>query len=610
MGMHGRGRGSGGGPGGLRLDSPDIRLREVDPRVYRRIFTFVRPHAGRLLLAALLMALSAFASLAGPYLTQLAIDDFIGRRDAAGLDLVAAAFLTTALLNWMSGYGQTYLVSWVGQTVIYDVRDALFRHLQRLGFRFYDAMSTGRIMARLMSDVDAINQLVSSGLVTIFADSLLLAAIMATMLKMNLRLALVSFITIPVLLAVIRFFRNRVRDAFMAMRRKAADMNANLAESISGVRVTQSFTREERNQEQFDDINEANRQANMEATAVWAMFFPAIEVVSAFGVTLVLWYGGYLIRGGDTGVTVGQVAAFILYLNRFFQPIRDLSQVYNLLQSAAVSAERIVEVLDQEPEVRDLPAALTLGRVQGEIRYEDVTFGYAPDRPVLRGINLRALPGQTIALVGPTGAGKSTIVHLLARFYDPQAGRVLVDGRDLREATQHSWRSQLGIVLQDTFLFTGTVRENIRYGNPGASDQQVEEAARGVGADAFIRQLPKGYETEINERGSMLSVGQRQLIAFARALCADPAVLILDEATANIDTYTEAQLQAALKRLLQGRTAFVIAHRLSTIRQADRIYFIDDGQVVEEGTHEELLKRKGRYADLYLGQFAALEAGE
>lgn len=393
----------------------------------------------------------------------------------------------------------------------------------------------------------------------------------------------------------------------MKQRRKAADMNANLAESISGVRVTQSFTREGENQSQFNQINEQNRQASMEAVSVWAMFFPSIEVVSALGVTLVIWYGGNLLRGGAADVTVGQVAAFILYLNRFFQPIRDLSQVYNVFQAAIVSAERVFEVLDQKPDVVDAEGAYEMPRAAGAVRFEAVNFAYDPAKPVLKGIHLEAAPGETIALVGPTGAGKSSIINLLARFYDPQGGRVLVDGHDLSRVTQRSWRSQLGVVLQDTFLFSGTIRDNIRYGRPTATDAEVEAAATAVGAHEFIMRMPEGYDTAVNERGSKLSVGQRQLIAFARALCADQAILILDEATSNIDTYTEQVIQNAMKTLLSGRTSFVIAHRLSTIVSADRIYYIDGGQVVEEGTHEELLRLGGRYSKLYLGQFNALQ---
>lgn len=599
--------GGGGGPGQFRLDDYNVQLTKVDPRLYRRMFSFIRPYLGRLALGVVMMVVTALTGLVGPWLVQRAIDEFIAVGDLTGLNWVALAFLATAFLNWWSSYGQTYAVSYVGQSVIYDLRDRMFRHLQTLNFRFYDSQATGRIMSRLMSDVDAINQLVSSGLVTVFADSLVLLAIMVTMLNMNWKLALVSFITIPILLLVLQYFKNRMRNAFMKMRRKAADMNANLAESISGVRVTQSFTREEQNQSQFNQINEENRQANMEAIQVWAMFFPTIEVVSAFGITLVLWYGGVLIRGGAPDVTVGQVAAFILYLNRFFMPIRDLSQVYNVFQAAVVSGERVMEVLDQEPEIKDAPDAYAMPQAVGAVRFEDVVFGYKDDQTVLRGVNIQAEPGQTIALVGPTGAGKSSVINLLARFYDPRAGRVLVDGHDLKQVTQRSWRSQLGVVLQDTFLFTGTIRENIRYGRPSATDAEVEAAAQAVGADEFIQRMAKGYDTEVNERGSKLSVGQRQLIAFARALCANPAILILDEATSNIDTYTEVLIQNALKTLLQGRTSFVIAHRLSTIRSADRIYFIDEGEVVEEGTHDQLLELGGRYADIYLGQFKVLE---
>lgn len=592
-----------GGPGAFRLDDYDVKLSQVDPRIYRLLGSLVRPYLPRLAVAVLLMAATALTGLAGPYLTQVAIDRFVAERDPAGLNLVALAFLATALLNWWSSYGQTYLVSYVGQSTIYDLRDRMFRHLQRLSFRFFDSMATGRIMSRLMSDVDAINQLISAGLVSLFADSLVLVTIMATMLWMNFRLALVSFLTIPALVLVLRIFRGWMRDAFMTMRRRAADMNAHLAEAIAGMRVTQAFVREARNQQLFDGINERLRQAQLEAVRVWAAMMPSIEVVSAFGVMLVLWYGGALLRGGTADVTVGQVAAFILYLNRFFQPIRDLSQVFNVFQAAVVSAERVAELLDQQPEIEDMPGARDLPRVAGRVEFRDVWFGYEPGQVVLKGINLRAEPGETIALVGPTGAGKTSIINLLARFYDPQQGQVLVDGVDLRTVTQRSWRSQLGIVLQDTFLFSGTIRDNIRYGRPDATDAEVEAAARAVGAHDFIMRLEKGYDTEVHERGAKLSVGQRQLIAFARALCADPAVLILDEATSNIDTYTESVIQGALQTLLRGRTAFVIAHRLSTIRSADRIYYIEDGQVVEQGRHEELLALGGRYAQLYRKQW-------
>lgn len=600
----------GGGPGQFRLDTPEVQLSKVDPQLYRRLFAFIRPYLGRLGIGILMMVLTALTGLVGPYLVQMAIDSEIRHQDAAGLNWIALAYLTTGFLNWWSAYGQTYVVSLVGQSVIYDLRDRMFRHLQQLNFRFYDNQATGRIMSRLTSDVDAINQLVSSGLVSIFADSMVLLLIMFTMLQMNWRLALVSFLTVPLLVAVLQWFKHRLRVAFMEVRRKAADMNTNLAESISGMKVTQSFTREGQNQESFNQINDKARQANLEAISVWAMFFPSIEVVAAFGITLVLWYGGHLIRGGAPDVTVGQVAAFILYLNRFFMPVRDLSQVYNVFQAAVVSAERVMEVLDQVPEVQDWPGAYDMPRAAGAVEFRDLSFGYKEGQTVLKSISFKVEPGQTIALVGPTGAGKSSVINLLARFYDPRQGRVLVDGHDLACVTQRSWRSQLGVVLQDTFLFSGTIRDNIRYGRPAATDAEVEAAARAVGAHTFVERMSNGYETEIRERGNKLSVGQRQLIAFARALCANPALLILDEATSNIDTYTEQIIQEALDTLLKGRTSFVIAHRLSTIRNVDRIFFIDEGALVEEGTHEELLQRGGRYAELYLGQFRELEAQE
>ncbi|HYF78059.1 MAG TPA: ABC transporter ATP-binding protein, partial [Symbiobacteriaceae bacterium] len=362
----------GGGPGQFRLDQYDVKLTKVDPRLYRRLFAFVRPYMGRLISGMLLMAVTAISGMVGPYLVQMAIDGYIKTKHPEGLNWIALAFLATAFLNWWTSYGQTYIVSWVGQTIVYDMRDRMFRHLQKQNFRFFDSMATGRIMSRLTSDVDAINQVVSSGLVTIFADSMVLVTIMVTMLKMNWRLALVSFITIPVLVLVMRWFTDRMRRAFMQQRRKAADLNATLAESIDGVRVTQSFTREEKNQGQFNEINEQNRQANMEAVSVWAMFFPTIEVVSSLGVTLVLWYSGTLIRGGAPDVTVGQVTAFILYLNRFFMPIRDLSQVYNVFQAAIVSAERVFEVLDNVPEVQDTPDAYEMSRAAGAVTFENV----------------------------------------------------------------------------------------------------------------------------------------------------------------------------------------------------------------------------------------------
>lgn len=584
--------------GGFRLDAGDVRLSAVDPRLYRRMWAFVRPHRHRLLLAVILMVLGALANLAGPYLLKLALDRQIPARDWAGLNLLALLYAGAAVAQFGAAYGQTWLVSAVGQSVIHDLRSQMFRHLQRLGLRFFDRTASGRIVARLTSDVDSIQQVIAQGLVSLLGDGLLLAAIAAAMFNLNWRLALVSMVTVPLMIGFLRWIKARLREAFMEVRRRQADITANLAESISGVRVTQSFAREGHNREQFQQVNLQAQSAQLESTRIWAMFFPAVEVIGALGVALVVSYGGWQARLG-AGVTAGDLAAFTMLLQRFFGPMRDLSMVYNVLQSAVVSAERVVELLDQAPELTDAPGAPPLPPVAGRVRFEAVTFGYEPDQPVLRQVSLQAEPGETIALVGPTGAGKSSIINLLARFYDPQAGRITVDGHDLRAVQLRSWRQQIGLVLQESFLFTGTIMENIRYGRPEATDAECIAAARTVGADEFIERLPDGYQSRVQERGGGLSIGQRQLIAFARALAANPRILILDEATAHVDSYTEARLQAALERLLHGRTAFVIAHRLSTIRRADRIYFIDEGQVAEEGTHDQLLARGGRYAELW-----------
>lgn len=595
--------------GGLALDEEGTS-RGFDPRLYSRLWQLAQAHRGRLLVAGLLMLAAALANLAGPYLLRQALDVHIAAQDWAGLNVVALVYLFAAAVAWWSGYGQTYIVARVGQQVVYDLREQMFRHLQRLSLRFFDQTASGRIVARLTSDVEAIQQLISQGLVSLFGDSLLLLAILVAMFQLDWRLALAALPTVPLMVGFLRWIQGRMRRAFMRTRRRQADITANLAESISGMRVTQSLRREEESADQFDELNRRAQEAQLGSVRVWAMFFPAIEIISALGIALVLTAGGWLSLEGY-GITTGDVAAFVLLLQRFFVPIRDLSQVYNVLQAASVSAERVFELLDQPVEIADAPDAVDLPPVAGRIRFDNVTFGYDPERPVLRSVNLAAEPGEMIALVGPTGAGKSSIVSLLARFYDPQAGAVTVDGIDLRTVTQQSWRRQLGQVLQEPFLFTGTILDNLRYGRPEATLADCEAAARRVGAHDFIARLPDGYHTEVHERGSRLSIGQRQLLALARVLVANPRVLVLDEATANIDSHTEAIVQDALAEVMKGRTSFVIAHRLSTIRSADRIYVIDQGQVAEQGTHDELLAAGGLYADLWnkLAQAEGFGAG-
>ncbi|MDP3487802.1 MAG: ABC transporter ATP-binding protein, partial [Bacillota bacterium] len=421
-------------------------------------------------------------------------------------------------------------------------------------------------------------------------------------LRMNWQLALVTFTTFPFLLLIATRFRGRMQQAYHEVRRKAATVNANLQESISGVRVTQSFVREDKNAQRFDETNQDNMQANMQAAQLNSAFGPLVEIVATLGVCIVVWYGGLLIKADI--LTIGVVFAFLRYVSRFFMPIRDLSQVYNVWQAATVSIDRIFELLDTEPIVKDSPDAIELPQIEGHVCFEGVTFGYKPDQPILYNINITVEPGQTVALVGPTGAGKSSTINLLSRFYDPQQGKITIDGYDVRDVTQRSLHQQLGIVLQDTFIFAGTVKDNIRYGNPDATDEEVEASAKAVNAHDFIMRLPDGYGTEVHERGARLSIGQRQLISFARALLANPRILILDEATSSVDAYTEVLIQKALETLLKGRTSFVIAHRLSTIRNADRIITIDNGRVVEQGTHEELLQSpNGVYRTLYDMQF-------
>lgn len=606
--MWGGGFGGGGlGPGqGHGFDRADgVSLSRVNRRILLRLWEHIRPYRFYFLLGILLMFVVSLSGLAGPYLLKVAIDQYITRGDLAGVTRIGLLYLVLFFINWLASYAQTYIISWTGQSVIFSIRMRLFQHLQRLGFTFYDRLEAGRIMSRVTNDVDALNQMVSSGLVSLVNDFLTIFGIIIIMLKMDYRLALVSFTTIPMIIALVAFFQIRMTRAFHRVRRRIADVNATLQESISGMKTIQAFSREEINLQRFDLTNQENLQANLQVATLTSVFFPMVELIGAIGTALVVWYGGWQIA--KMQVSLGTLVAFLGYVTRFFMPIRDLSQIYNLFLSATVSTERIFEFLDEKPDVEELPQARELPLLSREIRFENVTFGYDPSFPVLKGINQEAKAGETIALVGPTGAGKTSIINLLGRFYDPQEGRITLDGIDIREGTLASLRRQMGVVLQDTFIFSGTIKDNIRYGRLEATDEEVVAAAKTVGAHDFIMRFPEGYDTEVNERGSKLSVGQRQLLAFARALIANPRILILDEATSSVDAYTELLIQRAMERLLAGRTAFVIAHRLSTVRNADRIYVIEDGQVVEVGRHEELLARGGRYAELYEKQFAGLE---
>lgn len=575
---------------------------KIDGKVLIRVWPFVKPYWKWLLLALVCMLIVSAVQIITPWLMGYAIDNYIKNKQIAGLNWVGLAYIAMYLVRWVANYWQTYSISWAGQNIIYSLRQRLFEHLQTLSFNFYDRIEVGRVMSRVTNDVDALNQLVSSGVVNVINDMFRLVFIIYLMLSMHWKLALASFTVIPFLVLLATRFRDRVRRAYYQVRSKIANVNANLQESISGVRVTQSFAREKKNIERFSRTNQENMQANLQAAQLYSAFGPLVEVVGAVGTCIVVWYGGILFKAGS--ITPGEVIAFIALLGQFFMPIRDLTNIYNVLQSATVSVQRIYEFLDEKPIVTDKPDAIELPSIEGEVVFENVTFGYDPDEPVLHDINIHARPGETIALVGPTGAGKSSTINLLCRFYDPQKGAIKVDGHDLRNVTLKSLRRQLGIVLQDTFLFNGTVKENIAYGKPGASMEEIIAAAKAVNAHDFIMNLPEGYDTKVQERGARLSVGQRQLISFARALLCDPRILILDEATSNVDAYTELLIQKALEKLLEGRTAFVIAHRLSTIRNADQIIVLEQGRIAERGTHLELLKKEdGLYRTLYEMQF-------
>ncbi|QBD83034.1 ABC transporter ATP-binding protein [Ktedonosporobacter rubrisoli] len=590
-----------------RLASSD---ENISAKFDWRLVGLFRPYIARYrvptLLSLVLMLVYTALNLANPYLIGVAIDDFITRHDLPGLMTISIILLVVNIAMWLAQYGQIWTMSWAGQQILYHLSSDMFKHLQRLSLSFYDHTQIGRVMSRLQSDIDVLESMLSSGLLSMLSSLIALVGIIGTLLAMNVSLALLSFTVLPVMIIIAAFWQRYAQRSFRRTRAAISMVNATLQENISGMRVIQSLVREDRNRAEFDDLNAYNRDTNLEANRIAALVLPLVEVVAAIAIALTVVYGGMLVAQGK--LQVGVLVAFTLYINRFFDPIRDLSMQYTQLQRAGVAAERILQILDMPVELQDRPDAQKLPAIQGEVEFRDVVFGYNSDVTVLHGLNLHIKPGQTVAIVGPTGAGKSTIAGLLSRFYDVRGGGVLIDGHDVREVTQHSLRQQIGIVPQEPFLFSGTIRDNIRYGRLEASDSEIEEAARTVGAHELIMQLPQGYETPIRERGRNLSTGQRQLISFARALLADPRILILDEATANIDTFTELLVQEGLRRLLHNRTALVIAHRLSTIKGADSIVVLQAGRIIEQGTHEELLSRNGVYATLYSMGFRHTEA--
>ncbi len=578
------------------------RLRETGGRgrKLRGLAEILAPYRWRVMAMFVALVAATAAALAPAPLAKLAIDQGIQQHDTGALDLIVVVFLASAVIYGVATYAQTYLVGWVGQRALQDLRLKLFAHMQSLSIGFYSRNRAGVLISRMTNDVEALDQLVEDGLATLIQSSLTLLGVVVILLVLNFHLALLTFLALPILGLGALAFRIASADAYRFTREKIATITGYLQETLSGMRVVRAFGQEQRHIDEFKALNDENRRANWTTVKLNAAYFPGVELLSALVTVEILVIGGIQALNGNT--STGVVFAFIAALNNFFDPIQQLSQLYTTYQSGMAALDKIFGLLDEQPELVDAPGATELGQIRGEVSFDQVSFRYGSDPEgawALRDIDLTIAPGETVALVGETGAGKSTFAKLVARFYDPTDGAVRVDGHDLRAVTAHSLRSQMGMVPQEGFLFSGTVRDNLAFGRADATEAQLRDAARAVGADEFIMALPQGYDTQVGERGVQLSAGQRQLVAFARALVADPRILVLDEATANVDVHTESIIEEGLRRLVTGRTAIVIAHRLSTIQHANRILVMEYGRIVEQGTHDELLAAEGRYWELY-----------
>jgi ATP-binding cassette subfamily B protein/subfamily B ATP-binding cassette protein MsbA len=604
-------RGAVGGGGGGLDNVPDVDGVVFDKRLANRSLAYARPYQGKLLWALALTTFATLMSILAPYLVKVAIDEHIVVGDIPGLTVIVGITLLVYLANYVASARQIVIMSEVGQQILMTMRAQLFRHLQRLPLGYFHKHPTGVTVSRLINDVLAMNEVLTNGILSLFTDVLLLIGTIAIMFYLSPRLALVTIGIMPIMVVAIWIFTERAKVAYRRTRQTVGAVAAGFQENVDGVRVVQAFSREEVNEDQFDRLNEDNRQANVSANTLSSGLMPVIECANALATVAVVWYGGSLVLAGDGEVTLGVLVAFLTYVTRFFQPLRELTQFYNQLQAAMAGAEKVFELLDEPVTLAERRNPITPESVRGDVAFCKVGFGYNyDDRLVLRDVSFEIPAGTMTALVGHTGAGKTTISALLARFYDPAEGAVLLDGHDLRDLSFAALRDNIAVVLQDNFLFAGTIADNIRYGRPEATDAEVIEAAKLAHAHEFIIRFPSGYETEVMERAANLSLGQRQLVAIARAVLADPRVLILDEATSNVDPRTEVRLQQALNTLLAGRTSLVVAHRLSTIRAADQVLVVDGGEIVERGRHEELLRRHGAYYRLYQQQFAPPEEAD
>ena len=585
-----------------RYASEDDMVRTVpDWVLFKRMVGYILAQRKESFTLVLAITVSSIINLIPPYLATLAIDRYITGMDTEGLTVISVILVVTYGLIFASRYVQRFLISWLGAQLDRNMRQDIFSHLQRLSLTFYAKREVGSMVSRATNDIDKITELITSGVANVVADILTLVGIIVIMLSMNWWLSLITFSVIPLMLIFLYIWGRRVRKVYRETRKTIASVSAKMEESVSGMKEIQSFSKEGATRQEFREINQSNMQANVQAGQVMSAFWPAVSIFTAIGNFLVLWFGGNAVMDGT--LSVGLLFGFLSYIGRFFMPIQDLSGFWNSVQSALAAAERVFDIMDTPQGISDKTGAEEMPRIEGRITYEDLSFRYEDDTPVLKDIDLVIEPNTTVALVGPTGVGKTTMINLLYRFYDPRKGAVKVDGHDLRDIKLGTLRGQMAVVLQDNFLFSGSIMENIRYGNLEASDEEIIEVAQTVGAHDFIMKLPEGYETDVRERGGRLSVGQRQLISLARALMADPRILIMDEATSSIDAYTELIIQKALERVFRNRTSIIIAHRLSTVRNSDMIVVLQEGGIAEKGSHDELMEMDGLYKHLYEMQF-------